>query len=79
MPIVALIVVGIVFYILFVRGFAWPLLSLVICFLASKEIERLLPISAKSVAVVLNHSISVACVAAILIWFASVAFFLKED
>jgi hypothetical protein len=79
MPIIALIFLAIAFYFLFVKGFAYPLLSLVICYFASKQLEIILPYTHTIIATILSYNVSLAMFLATLIWILSIGFFLKED
>ena len=81
MTIITLVVAAFIFYLLFIKGFIFPILSLLMCYFAGLEIEKYFPQTKLVVATVMHYNISLAMVAAILIFFMSVGFFInaKED
>ena len=78
---IELICIAVAFYLLVVKGFMWPILCIILCYFAGKQLENSFAWARVSVGNILHHNISLGMVSAMVIITMTIGFFLsaKED
>jgi len=70
---------GFAFYILFIKGYIWPILGVGLCFAASEYLTNHYPMTKMVVATVMSYQISLAFVIVGIVYILGIGFFLQQN